>query len=419
MDLLGWFARLPRLLQVLGALAGYMLSTFSGELPHGLQKAGLWIGYGIGTAFLIGLALHLLKDWRGKDKVEPVDLVMLGLGGMVLAAGLVLGGLVWQQIATPKQPPLTQQPTPGSDTVNVLPIKPIRHYSARDKDQISDAVSELSQLLNQDVSPLFEGGHAILRDFHKDKNFDAAITALKRREAIISSINERLDEILTKKYRNYKDVLDGVLRMNPERQLSKALTSGMDYRQKLETAKAISAEAPQTKEQAIQMIDPQDSFFGHANTELKTWVEGFNQRAETIKADILSEVQVADVTPPSPRRLSESQKTALADTLKNSDWQPDSVWIRYFNVGDECRRYASDLRAALTLAGWNGDFGQTADQREDLLGLKLHVDDLDAKPRTAVLLALALEKASIDFEWSPWPGIGKDRTILFAYPQRD
>jgi hypothetical protein len=44
------------------------------------------------------------------------------------------------------------------------------------------------------------------------------------------------------------------------------------------------------------------------------------------------------------------------------------------------------------------------------------VADLSNKPQTAVLLALALEKASIKFDWSPWPEIDKNRTILFAYP---
>ena len=116
-----------------------------------------------------------------------------------------------------------------------------------------------------------------------------------------------------------------------------------------------------------------------------------------------------------PRHLSDKQKDTVAEVLKNTDWQPASVWVRYANGCEECRRYASDLRSALTLAGWNGDFGKTDDEREDLVGLKLHVADLNAKPRTAALLAIALERASIRFEWSPWPEIEKDRTILFAY----
>jgi hypothetical protein len=118
-----------------------------------------------------------------------------------------------------------------------------------------------------------------------------------------------------------------------------------------------------------------------------------------------------------PRRLSDEQKGLIAEVLKDSNWEPGSIWIRYFNTCEECRLYATDLREALTLAGWNGDFGQTGDQREDIVGLKLNVVDLNAKPRTAAVLALALGRASINFEWQPWPEIEKDHTILFVYPR--
>ena len=86
--MLDWFARLPTWLKLLGAGAGYLMSTFSGRLPEAYQDTGLWFGFAIGTLFLIGLALHAITAGRGAAKVEPTDLIMLGLGGMVLAAAL-------------------------------------------------------------------------------------------------------------------------------------------------------------------------------------------------------------------------------------------------------------------------------------------------------------------------------------------
>ncbi len=118
-----------------------------------------------------------------------------------------------------------------------------------------------------------------------------------------------------------------------------------------------------------------------------------------------------------PRLLTAAQKAAITETLRSSDWQPDTVWIRYASGCEECRRYALDFKSALTLAGWNGDFGKTLDEPEDLIGLKLHVADMAAKPQSAALLAVGLERASVNFDWSPWSGLEKDRTILFVYRQ--
>jgi hypothetical protein len=119
------------------------------------------------------------------------------------------------------------------------------------------------------------------------------------------------------------------------------------------------------------------------------------------------------------RRLSQEQKNIIADALRKSGWQPNSVWLRYANGCEECRRYMADFKSASALTGADLDFGYTLDEADDQIsGLKLHVSDLKAKPPTAVILAAALERAGVDFEWSPWPPIGKDQTILFAYRQK-
>ncbi len=106
--MLGWFTRLPKLLQGLGVVTAYALSTFSGRLDEGWQDLGLWLGFILGTLFLIGLCLHAVKDWRGSEKVGPTDLIMVGLGGLALFAVVALAGFVWQSYA----PSSRDTPTP-------------------------------------------------------------------------------------------------------------------------------------------------------------------------------------------------------------------------------------------------------------------------------------------------------------------
>jgi hypothetical protein len=91
-----WFERIPQWLKIAFVVAGYLVSAFSGRLPEGWQDIGLWAGIVVGTVALMGLVLHSIVQWRGEKRVTPVDLIILGLGGMILFGCLTLGGVVWQ-----------------------------------------------------------------------------------------------------------------------------------------------------------------------------------------------------------------------------------------------------------------------------------------------------------------------------------
>jgi len=259
-------------------------------VSEGWQDFGLWVGFGLGTLFLIGLCLHAIKDWRGSKKVEPLDVVMLGLGGMVISAALTLGGLIWQNSSakTPESAQPVTQTEPAQTAVYApAPQKPIPHYSPGDRDRISDALSEISGIMNQGVMPLFEKGHSVSLGWGKEKTIGATIAGLKEMRPMIYSLNNELDVLRNQKYVIYRDLLNDVLRINPEAQLSKVLTRGMDFEQSLETAQSIFNAAPQLKEQIVKMVHPADSFFAHANNELKPWVQDVNKRIGATKAAIL------------------------------------------------------------------------------------------------------------------------------------
>jgi len=236
--MLDYFERLPNALKLLGAVSGYLLSCFSGRLPEQFQDAGLYFGLIVGTVFVAGLVLHLLKTQRGSKQVGPSDLIMLGLGAMVLAAATTLAGFVWLHHWTGASP-----------------------RGANSSTQNSNAVIE------------------------------------------------------------------------------------------------------------------------------------------------------------SGRRLSEAQKSTLTDALKRIEWNSTSVWIRHAIGCTECADYAADLAEAFRWAGWNDSFGTSLDERTELSGLKLTVGDINDKPRVAQLIAAALEKASVKFDWWVMPGVEKDRIILWVYRQ--
>jgi hypothetical protein len=109
----------------------------------------------------------------------------------------------------------------------------------------------------------------------------------------------------------------------------------------------------------------------------------------------------------------ELRQRGFGDALKDY-----SVDIRHSDRA-ECAEFARELASLLGLAGWSGEPGTTFDERTEpeIRGLHLCLEDMDAKPPTANMLAAVLRDAGIDFRWLPWPGL-KNRMVIFVYPQK-
>jgi hypothetical protein len=107
----------------------------------------------------------------------------------------------------------------------------------------------------------------------------------------------------------------------------------------------------------------------------------------------------------------------FAEDLKERGIDADKLEVRYASGCVECKEFAGKLAEALIWAGWNGATDTSLDERPELTGLRPCLEDMDAKPRNANLLAGALRRANIDFEWWPMPGL-QDRLSLWVYPEK-
>jgi len=175
----------------------------------------------------------------------------------------------------------------GSIAVPAAPAsKPMLHYSTGDRDRISDALAEISEIMNQEIIPLQEKGDAIMRAYAHSKEVDPALEGIGEYQKMLHAINNKLDPLLNKKYVIYKDLLNEVLKLNPEPQLSKTLTRSLDLQGKLRHMHDMVVKAPVIKHQVEYLLPPTDSLFAGANNELKPWVQGVNERIDATRVAI-------------------------------------------------------------------------------------------------------------------------------------
>lgn len=156
--MLDWFARIPSLVKIGFGLAGYLVSAFSGRLPEGFQDVGLWVGFAVGTLAVVGLMLHQAQVWRGGKKVTPQDVIYLGVVGAFIFTLVAIGGMVWQHYSPPTISQRTEIATPSSivATAETKPSKPTRHLSSKDKDNIVNALNELSAVTEKRLRKMMD-----------------------------------------------------------------------------------------------------------------------------------------------------------------------------------------------------------------------------------------------------------------------
>lgn len=152
--ILDWYDRVPTGVKVLLLLAGALLSASYGRLPEAVQDIGLWFGVALAAVAIFGLLLHAVKEARGGHRVEPNDLITIGLVGLITFGVITLGGFIWQAMYHRAQ--ATPSPAIASDIGAWQPLKPSRYYSQADKERIAEALFELSQLSNKQLTKLAE-----------------------------------------------------------------------------------------------------------------------------------------------------------------------------------------------------------------------------------------------------------------------
>lgn len=116
----------------------------------------------------------------------------------------------------------------------------------------------------------------------------------------------------------------------------------------------------------------------------------------------------------SDRRLTDWQRQKLVTTLRSLQWFADRVQLRYSIGSEDSLKYAVQIGAAFTDAGWSGSPHTILDEGgPHLTGLVVLVRDTTKLPPAAKQLSEALEIASISFGWLENEGM-QDRDVCLS-----
>jgi hypothetical protein len=137
------------------------MSAFSSQFPEGLQQLGLYVGIGLASLAFVATVWHCLdarRVERGKPrfKLEPSHII---ISGLVIAAV----GVTWQLYrgaAVVQQQPAAQAASP----IVSSPPTPARYYSTADKERISEAFYQLSEILNKPLAKVERDSQGLGRE---------------------------------------------------------------------------------------------------------------------------------------------------------------------------------------------------------------------------------------------------------------
>ena len=131
------------------------------------------------AVFLLIAGILAAVNWRRQiaDKMHFVTLGVLIAVWLLSSFGII--ALLWRGRS---ESPVSFDVSRSAESSEASQSEKIRHYSTRDRDNISDAIAELSQILNQDVLLICNDGETTALNLTNTKDFDAAIASLKARE---------------------------------------------------------------------------------------------------------------------------------------------------------------------------------------------------------------------------------------------
>jgi hypothetical protein len=182
---------------------------------------------GIATALLIWTLWHNAKKWHrsrvlaGERGVEPSHLIFVGIAGAWLFLSLALVGFIWQRYWQPTINQVTEsaasQPTASAS------VKPGKFYSQRNKNEIADALTDLSNILNTTGGDVVNKTQQIMSTWNaqvqtpvgQQPDINVLFGQVNDLEKLTVALNRALydDDGFLKKYETYKDELDSVLQL--------------------------------------------------------------------------------------------------------------------------------------------------------------------------------------------------------------
>lgn len=201
------------------------MGAFSGFLWEPLQIAGWTLGALMAAFGLIQLYRERCRQRRGHNRLEPSDLITAGVAVVLIGALLIGGGGFWQWrvSANVTTAPAALLASPVGQPASTTSIK---LYPQRARDDLANAMADLSGILNRDgqqivdaYAPIQRSWNEIALNISADKYGDLSRlenqlkTHFDTTEALIKAMEG--NDGFRKKYSFYADEIENVVHWRP------------------------------------------------------------------------------------------------------------------------------------------------------------------------------------------------------------
>lgn len=288
-----WYESKPKSVTLLFALAFSLLSAFSGRLPSALQDIGLSLGLAITALAIIGFILHLVKYFRGNNMMEPIDLIIVGVGGVALFAAIAFAGLIWDFSSS--KATTTVAPTAELNELRSEEPSTKTFYSQAAKERIVDALDDLGEILNKDggavkqtaIEFMAEWNHQrILVGQQKKPDTNLLIQKLSALEELSMGFNQKLygDGELLNKYDKCSKELNGILAQHKDQRntLSYLVDAKRKFASGIAVLETLSDQGSIT-EMMTEVLSVQEFNFAQAESDFIGWINQSKQRSAALR----------------------------------------------------------------------------------------------------------------------------------------
>lgn len=209
-----WYAKYALL------VGGALMSAFAGTFPLSIQTWGRDIGIACASLGFLAVAWHWINLWREhlrkpRLKVEPLHLIVMGLGGVLVFAAVAFGGAIWLWRSTPSSINTSLSGT----TLDAKPLQTAAHkfdpvlaaertpqdIRQKKREAIQEILPEFTTQLEQTFNLLeyFESAGSYINQGLAKKYLED----VKKLQARYQAAEQEID-FLRQKYRLYKDITD-------------------------------------------------------------------------------------------------------------------------------------------------------------------------------------------------------------------
>lgn len=266
------------------------MGTFSGFLPDWLQIGGWSLGCLLATAGLVQIYRERCRKTRGHNRLEPSDLIVAGGIVVFIGALLLLFGVGWSWKSAA---PVAASAAPQ---ISVAEIATKPNYPKRARDDLADAMADLSEILNKYGEEIVSRSDHISMLFGNDvvKNGPQILDELDKAIALTVELSKVIDgdNGYRRKYRTYEAEIEKVLDMPPNAPsynaisvLQTKLNAVANATKSVQSIVDMGA-TPQVLGGLINSYQPTRQVLGDGRNYFSAWVGNTRQRIDQLNKNL-------------------------------------------------------------------------------------------------------------------------------------